>query len=74
MSLFSERRIVVIDPLLHQIITEIKLPGTPYDIAFLPDSVGRLKAFVTTFEEHSVIEIDVEPGSRARFQPLTVIR
>ena len=73
-SLFSERRIVVIDPLLHQIITEIKLPGTPYDIAFLPDSVGRLKAFVTTFEEHSVIEIDVEPGSRARFQPLTVIR
>lgn len=73
-SLFDDKKIHVIDPQSFQMIHSIDVGSTPHDIAFVPDINGKLKAYVSNFDQHSISVIDLDPNSSTYFQKINTIR
>lgn len=59
--------LTVVDPISLEPLGRIDVGRGPHDIAFMLNAEGELRAYVSLFEEHKIIIIDVHPGSATRF-------
>lgn len=73
-SVFGDDRVAVIDPSTLAVVARIRVGRGPQDIAFLPDPDGRLRGYVSNFEEHSLSILDLDPASPDRFSRLATVR
>lgn len=71
---FNEDRVVVMDPATFSVLARIPVGDGPHDIAFQPDVDGRLRGYVTNFNDHTLSVLDLEPGSPHRFTEIARIR
>lgn len=73
-SVFGDDRVSVIDPSTLAVVARIRVGQGPQDIVFMPDPDGRLRGFVSNFEDNSISILDLEPDSAARFTRLATVR
>ena len=66
--------LTIIDPLSLEPVSRLKVGRSPHDIAFMLNEAGELRAYVSLFEEHKIIIIDVHPGSATRFTKVGEIK
>jgi YVTN family beta-propeller protein len=69
----SENRVVVVDPQSLSVVGRIKVGAGPHDVAFLPDAQGRLRGYVTAFEDHALSVLDLDPASSSRFTRIATV-
>lgn len=73
-TLFNDNRLLVVDPASMSVVARIEVGEGPNDIAFMLDSAGKLRGYVTGFSDHSLSVLDLEPGSPARFTRIATIK
>ncbi len=71
---FHSDELFVIDPASLTVVARIDMPDGPHDIVFMLDEVGRLRGYVTNFNDNSLSVLDLEPGSPTRFSVSATIK
>ncbi len=59
--------VTVIDPVQLRVLSRIEVGRGAHDISFMLSEEGELRGYVSLFEEHKIIILDLQPGSSQRF-------
>lgn len=71
---FHTDELFVIDPSSLTVIARIPMPDGPHDIVFMLDAAGRMRGYVTNFNDNSLSVLDLEPDSPGRFTVSATIK
>ena len=71
---FHSDELFVVDPASLSIVARIPMPDGPHDVVFMLDDAGRMRGYVTNFNDNSLSVLDLEPGSPTRFTVSATIK
>jgi YVTN family beta-propeller protein len=66
--------VTVIDPVSLKEVSRIEVGRSPHDIVFMLNESGLLRGYVSLFEEHKIVIIDLHPDSETRFTKIGEIK
>ena len=73
-SSLTDGLITVIDPVHLKVLSRISVGRGAHDISFMLSEEGKLRGYVSLFEEHKLSILDLHPGSETRFKVIGEIK